>query len=169
MANPDAVGTQGAPFRMDIERGKIREFALATGSTNPAYLDSERPVVPPTFLTTTFFWQISDADPWPAVELDHRRGLHAEQEYTFFGPLPRAGTRLTCQSRISEVYTKQGRRGSELTFAVMITDFRDEAGRLVAQAKLTGVETARPPAEESIDRLSPVVSHGTGERNEAVA
>lgn len=148
MANPHAVGTQGAPFRMDVERGKIREFALATGSTDPAYLEAERPVIPPTFLTTTFFWQTGESDPWPAVELDQRRGLHAEQEYTFFGPPPRAGTRLTCQSRITDVYTKTGRRGGELTFAVMVTDFRDETGRLVAQAKLTGVETARPPKEE---------------------
>ncbi|MEV0810448.1 MaoC family dehydratase N-terminal domain-containing protein [Micromonospora sp. NPDC050200] len=149
MANPDAVGTRGAPFRMDVERGKIREFARATRSTNPAYLDAEQPVVPPTFLTTTFFWQSGEADPWPAVELDQRRGLHAEQEYTFFGPPPRAGTRLTCQSHISEIYTKQGRRGGELTFAVMVTEFRDETGRLVAQGRLTGVETARPPADQS--------------------
>ena len=148
MANPKAVGTEGAPFRMDIERGKIREFALATGSTDPAYLEAERPVIPPTFLTTTFFWQTGESDPWPAVELDQRRGLHAEQEYTFFGPPPRAGTRLTCRSRITDVYTKTGRRGGELTFAVMVTDFHDETGRLVAQAKLTGVETARPPQEE---------------------
>ncbi len=33
-----------------------------------------------------------------------------------------------------------------MTFAVMYTDFHDETGRLVARAKLTGVETARPPA-----------------------
>jgi len=143
------VGTEGAPFRMDIERGKIREFALATGSTDPVYLEAERPVIPPTFLTTMFFWQTADSDPWPAVQLDQERGLHAEQEYVFFGPPPRAGTRLTGQSRITEVYTKTGRRGGELTFAVMVTDFRDETGRLVAQAKMTGVETARPPTEEA--------------------
>ena len=115
MANPQAVGTEGTPFRMDIERGKIREFALATGADHPAYLEAERPVIPPTFLTTTFFWQTGDADPWPAVQLDQQRGLHAEQEFTFFGPPPRAGTRLTCQSRITDVYTKTGRRGGELS------------------------------------------------------
>ena len=147
MVNHHAVGTRGAPFEMDIERGKIREFARAIRSTNPAYF-GERPVIPPTFLTTTFFWQEGDADPWPAVELDQKRGLHAEQEYTFFGPPPRAGTRLRCQSYISEIYTKQGRRGGELTFAVMVTEFRDETGQLVAQAKLTGVETAKPPTDE---------------------
>ena len=117
------------------------------GRDHPAYLEAERPVIPPTFLTTTFFWQTGDADPWPAVQLDQQRGLHAEQEFTFFGPPPRAGTRLTCQSRITDVYTKTGRRGGELTFAVMVTEFRDETGRLVAQATLTGVETARPPKE----------------------
>ena len=149
MANPAAAGTEGSPFRLDVERGKIREFARATGSTNPAYLEAELPVSPPTFLTTTFFWQPEEADPWSAVELDQTRGLHAEQEFIFFGPPPRAGTKLTCQSRIGEIYTKQGRRGGELTFVVMYTDFHDETGRLVARAKMTGVETARPPREAS--------------------
>jgi len=32
-----------------------------------------------------------------------------------------------------------------MTFAVMVTEFRDESGRLVAEARLTGVETERPP------------------------
>jgi hypothetical protein len=149
MANPDATGTEGAPFRLDVERGKIREFAHATGSTDPAYLEAEHPVSPPTFLTTTFFWQPEEANPWSAVDLDQKRGLHAEQEFTFFGPPPRAGARLACRSRIGEIYTKQGKRGGEMTFAVMYTDFRDDTGALVAQAKLTGVETGRPPAEES--------------------
>lgn len=154
MANPDAVGIQGTEFRMDIERGKIREFARATGSANAAYLEAEHPVVPPTFLTTAFFWQHGDADPWPRVELDQQRGLHAEQEYTFFGPPPRAGQRLTCTSRIDDMFTKVGKRGGEMTFVVMITEFRDETGRLVAQAKMTGVETAKPPvADETEEQL----------------
>jgi hypothetical protein len=149
MVNRAAEGTEGTPFRMDVERGKIREFARAVRSTDPAYLDAEQAVAPPTFLTTTFFWQAEGSDPWPAVAMDKQRGLHAEQEYTFFGPPPRAGTRLTCRSRIGEIYTKQGRRGGEMTFVVQYTDFHDETGRLVAQAKMTGVETARPPREGS--------------------
>ena len=95
MADPAAVGTRGTPFRMDIERGKVREFAVATGATpadDPAYLDAEHPVIEPTFLTTAFFWQTGAADPWPAVALDQQRGLHAEQEFVFFGPPP-AGRR----------------------------------------------------------------------------
>lgn len=142
--NTDAEGLEGAPFRMDIERGKIREFAVATRSDHPGYLDDEAPVVPATFLTTASFWQHGAADPWPALELDQRRGLHAEQEFVFHGPPPRAGDRLTGRSRITEVYQKPGRRGGTLTFAVMVTEFRDESGRLIAEAKLTGVETSDP-------------------------
>ena len=134
MVDSAAVGTTGEPFVMDIEAGKVREFARAVRSPQ------DGPVIPPTFLTTAFFWQTGDSDPWPAVAMDQRRGLHAEQEFVFHGPPPRAGQRLTGTSRITEVYEKQGRAGT-LTFAVMVTEFRDETGRLVASATLTGVET----------------------------
>ena len=141
MVDDSAVGVTGAPFTLDVERGKIREFARATGSANPDYLDDEHPVIPATFLTTAFFWQSGDADPWRAVAMDQRKGLHAEQEFVFHGPPPRAGDRLTGVSRIESVTRKEGRSGT-LTFAVMVTEFHDETGRHVATARLTGVETA---------------------------
>lgn len=150
MANFAALGTEGAPFSVRIEQGKIKEFAAATRSENPAYWADERPVIPPTFLTTQMFWQEwagEGAGAWAAVELDQQRGMHAEQEYVFHGPPPRAGTSLTARSRITEIYTKQGRRGGTLTFACMVTEFRDESGRLVAESKLTGVETSQVPGE----------------------
>lgn len=150
MVNLDAVGTTGQTFEMDIERGKIREFARATLSANPSYF-GECPVIPPTFLATQAFWQGPAENPWSAVELDQKRGLHAEQEFTFYGPPPTAGTRLNATSRIADIYTKQGRRGGELTFAVMVTEFRDTHGRLVAESKLTGVETAQPPSQPSTE------------------
>ncbi|MGH7295913.1 MAG: FAS1-like dehydratase domain-containing protein [Polyangiaceae bacterium] len=148
MADERAAGAEGAAFEMEIERGKIREFARATLSTHPAYMNDEHPVCPPTFLTTTFFWEehAPGANPWHLVKLDPRRGMHAEQEYVFHGPPPRAGTKLTCRSRIERVFHKEGRRGGRLTFAVMVTEFRDaKTGALVAEARMTGVETEKPP------------------------
>lgn len=149
MANMNAVGTVGETFVLDVERGKIREFARAIRSTHPAYVEREVPVSPPTFLTVTRLWQPASADPWAAAEVDGRRLLHAEQQYEFFGPPPSAGARLHCTSRIEDMYTKQGRKGGELTFIVMVTDFVDEQGELVARATLTGVETARPAKEDA--------------------
>jgi hypothetical protein len=153
MVDRASIGAKGEPFELVIERGKVREFARAVGSSHPSYVRSEEPPIPPTFLTTMFFWEreVSGANPWDKVKLDQERGMHAEQEYVFYGPPPRAGTRLTCQSRIEDVYEKEGRRGGKLGFAVMVTEFRDESERLVAVARMTGVETARPPeaAEEA--------------------
>ncbi len=139
MVDRSALGATGAPFLLDVERGKIREFARATFAPVPT---EERPVAPPTFLTTAFHWQSADSDPWEQVRMDPARGLHAEQEFVFHGSPPRAGDRLTGTSRIEEVYDKTNRSGKTLTFVVMVTEFRDGEGRLVAQARLTGVETS---------------------------
>lgn len=146
MADPKSLGKKGVPFEMEIERGKIYEFVRATHGDHPDH-DGTEPVAPPTFLTSQFFWEdrVPGSNPWDEVKMDQRRGMHAEQEYIFHGPPPTAGTRLTCQSRIEEFYEKDGRRGGKLTFVVMVTEYRDESGSLVAEARLTGVETARAP------------------------
>lgn len=142
MVDPNALGAEGTPFRLDVERGKIREFARATFAPVP---EDDSPTAPPTFLTTAFHWQGAESDPWEQVRMDPARGLHAEQEFVFHGPPPRAGDRLVGTSRITDVYEKTGRRGGTLTFVVMVTEFRDGAGVLVAESTLTAVETGQVP------------------------
>ena len=139
MVDSSALGATGEPFVLDVERGKIREFARATSAPVP---DDEQPVSPPTFLTTAFHWQSDASDPWEQVRMDPSRGLHAEQEFVFHGPPPKVGDRLIGTSRITEIYDKTRSSGGTLTFVVMVTEFRDEAGALVAESKLTGVETS---------------------------
>ncbi len=150
MMDKSALGAQGTEFDLDVERGKIHEFARAVHATDPAYFRREKQPSPPTFLTTMFFWEelVAGANPWHLVEMDQKRGMHAEQEYIFHGPPPVAGTRLRCRSRIEAIYDKAGKRGGAMTFAVMVTEFRDESGKLVAEARMTGVETERPPEEK---------------------
>jgi len=150
MINKDALGAEGAPFELDVERGKIHEFARAVRSKHPEHFTGDHPVIPPTFLTTMFFWEAlrEGANPWHLAAMSQERGMHAEQEYIFHGPPPRAGERLFAKSRITEIYEKAGRRGGTLTFVVMVTEFRDSEGTLRAEAKLTGVETSQPPKEE---------------------
>ena len=147
MVDRAAEGSEGVQFELVIERGKVREFARAVQALDPAYVTGDTPVIPPTFLTTSFFWQehVEGANPWERVGMSQERGMHAEQEYVFHGPPPRAGTRLTCRSRIDRIYEKSGKRGGKLTFALMITEFRDESGKLIAEARLTGVETEKAP------------------------
>ncbi len=146
MLNQAAVGASGEPFELVVERGKIGELARAIGAEHPDHR-SAQPVPPPTFLTTMFHWERLrlDSNPWHRVGMSEERGMHAEQEYVFHGPPPVAGTRLLCTSRIESITEKHGKRGGTLTFAVMVTELRDDSGRLVAEARMTGVETERAP------------------------
>ncbi len=143
MADLSAEGVFGSPFVVRIEAGKISEFAGAVGSEHPAHIGADA-VVPPTFLTVQNFyekWGGSEADPWQALKLNPERELHAGQEYVFHGPPPRAGDVLLAQSRIESVTRRRSAAGQDLVFAVMVTEYRDRTGALVAEARCTGVET----------------------------
>ena len=141
------VGRQGAPFQMVVERGKIREFARATKSSNPEYLEGEHPLSPVTFLCASGFWQDESNSPWGDGPRNYERILHGEQEFVFFGEPPRAGAILTGISRIDRIYEKAGRRGGAMNFTETVTEFRDETGKLVAESRSTVIETGQAPSE----------------------
>jgi hypothetical protein len=147
-------GIRAPVFEFPLERGKIREFAAATGSSHRAYHDGERPVVPVTFLISgLMFWGYTLDCPRDSAfadfALDRSMLLHAEEEFEFPGEPPRAGQVLTARSRISEVSRKRGKRGGELLFVVTETEFHDRAGRLVARNRNTVVRTERPAGGSS--------------------
>lgn len=146
----DMIGRTGTPFRVVIEEGKVREFARATGSTNPDHLRDGDPVSPVTFLISSVLWQDDSSSVWTGVERDYDRILHGEQRVTFHGPPPRAGDVLTGQQRVDDVYTKEGRRGGAMEFTEVVTEFRDADGQLVAEmASTTIVTSVAPPQEQS--------------------
>src|SRR4051794_15127348 len=103
-----SVGKAGKPFSMEIEKGKIREFARATKSKNPAYLEEDPPLSPTTFLASATFWSGPESSPWTGIERNWERILHGEQEFVFPNGPPRAGDVLTAQARIDRVYEKEG-------------------------------------------------------------
>ncbi|MFM7616510.1 MAG: MaoC family dehydratase N-terminal domain-containing protein [Actinomycetes bacterium] len=145
MVDRSAIGTTDDGYTMEVERGKIREFARATKSADPAYLDDPAPVIPPTFLTTQQFWSTPGAGVFSKVKMDLKRLLHGGQEYVFHGPPPAAGTRLHVRTRVEDIYEKEGSRGGTMTFVISVTEFRDDDGTLVAEARGTAIETAKPP------------------------
>lgn len=135
----DAEPGEGRPWEVVVERGKIAEFADAMLSDDPAYRGPNA-IIPPTFLTSAARW----APPGVRVNVgfDRKRLLHGEQEYVFHGDLPVAGDPLTAQERVVDRFSKPGKRGGEMRFATVITEYRDAAGTLVAEAKATFIETA---------------------------
>lgn len=141
----DALGLTDEPTTIPIERGKIREFALACFDANPEYTQAPAPPIPPTYLTVRSFWMTAATSPLARVGLDLRRLLHGGEEYVFHGPPPRAGDELTMQTRIDEVYEKEGRRGGSMTFVESVTEFVDRDGNVRVECRSTAIETARPP------------------------
>ncbi|MFC4603861.1 hypothetical protein [Rhodococcus kronopolitis] len=98
-------------FVMDLDRGRIREFADSTNATHRAYREADRPVVPPVYLC------------FEGAEADAAAGdttVAAEQDCRFFGPPPRAGDRLTALSW----------GGAD----DRVTEYRDADGLLVADS-----------------------------------
>ena len=146
MVDKRALGAVGLPFEFVVEQGKIAEFTRAIHTHHSAYQGGNA-TVPPTFLTTMFHWErsVPESNPWYQVDMDKKRGMHAEQAYIFHGPPPQVGDRLTAISRIDSIFEKQGRRGGSLTFVTMVTDFRRPDGTLAAEAKMTAVETGQAP------------------------
>lgn len=142
------IGRTGAPFDVRIEHGKVVEFARAVGLDPGAGTEADEELVPPaTFLTTARTWVGPGSDPWAGVDRDRSRVLHGEQEYVFHGRCPRVGETLTATTMIASVYERTGRRGGTMQFSVTVTEFRDAEGHLVAEAKSTGIETARAATE----------------------
>lgn len=132
-------------YQFPIERGKIREFAIATHSDHPEYF-GPRPTVPPTFLTVAgLTWEPDDDR--PAVDIDQRRALHGEETYVFTGEMPRAGSLLSVRTRLDTEFTKQGKRGGQLRFVGVVREFRDEYGTLVAEQRSTAIETSHAPEQ----------------------
>jgi hypothetical protein len=140
-------GKSGTPFRMVVEEGKVREFARAVKSSNPAYRAEGQPPAtsPVTFLASSAFWQGPDSSPLRGMSLNWERILHGEQEFTFPGAPPAAGTELTAQVRIDRVFEKEGRRGGTMTFVEIVTEYRDSSGAVVAESRSTMIETSRAP------------------------
>ena len=147
MPAEDAIGLTGPEYEMDIERGKIRDFARAMSAPLPEFIDAPRPLIPASFLiTAAYSWGYSLERPRGTVfeQIDHDLSvpLHAEESFRFHGALPRAGERLHCRASLENVWRKQGGRGGDLTFLTMLTEFRNPAGELVAEERSTTVTTA---------------------------
>ncbi len=130
------VGRVLDPITMEIERGRLRAFAKATGQHDPLYseLEAARAAghrdlpVPPTFL---FAIELEQPDPfaWLAdLGVDLRRVLHGEQQFTY-RRVAHAGDVLVSTPRIRDTYTK---KNGALDFIVKESAITDADGGPVA-------------------------------------
>ena len=139
-------------FELPVERGKVREFALAVAEDNPIHYDAGEArrrglpdiVAPPTF-TVTQMWQVprEERERRLGTNLAYERVLHGEQEF-FYQRLPVAGEVLTGRMRIASDVIKRGRRGGSMRVVTYESVFTDASGEEVVRALYTLMEL--PPS-----------------------
>jgi acyl dehydratase len=142
--NGDLVGKHYPPQTYEVGREKIREFALAVGDDNPAYLDVEAAralghpdlVAPPTFsVVVTRDPQIAVIDD-PELGLDFSRVVHGDQKFHFTRPIV-AGDVLTTTSSVSSARSLAGN-----DIVTIRSDVADAAGSPVVSVFATLVARA---------------------------
>ncbi len=137
------IGHVMPAFSADVEKGRLRFFAKATGQTDPVYADEAAAQaagypslpVPPTFL---FCLEMEAPDPAAIRNLlgmDYRTLLHGEQGFTYHR-MAFAGDRLTFEQRIDDIYDK---KGGALEFVVRKTRVTNQRGEDVAELRAVTV------------------------------
>ena len=137
------IGHQLPAFEVEVEKGRLRFFAKATGQTDPVYTDEAAAraaghpslPVPPTFL---FCLEMESPNPAALRELlgiDLRRVLHGEQGFTFHR-MAYAGDTLTYRPRVADIYDK---KGGALEFVVRQTTVHNQRDELVAELRCVTV------------------------------
>ena len=123
------------PFPISAEI--IKDFAKATGETNPVYFDEDEAktrgfnnVVAPPTLCTMFVRQVK----LPDIKLNFGKNrFHAGQRVSVKRSIE-AGDRLSASSHLKEVYPKTGRSGT-MVFIVWETTFTNQHGEVVADVQ----------------------------------
>jgi acyl dehydratase len=108
------IGKAYPPTLYAVGREKVREFALATGETNPLHLDLEAAraagfrdlVAPPMFAVVYSGPAIAPPLFDPEVGIDFARMVHGGQEFRW-GPLVIAGDEITTAVRLKDVSERE--------------------------------------------------------------
>ena len=135
----DILGRKMDPFTFTVERGKVREFLLAIGETNPIYHDvnaakaagyTDTPI-PLTFQTAFTFWGYGDKF-WSDLEafgIDTKRLLHMKEEYTYIAPIY-PGTTVTCQVEVVDV------KVGKMNMVTFKNSYTDGKGKVFIEAEM---------------------------------
>jgi acyl dehydratase len=141
MVDATCIGRTFAPHFADVEAGRLRLFARATGETRAEYVDEAAAraaghpslPAPPTYAACLY---LDETDPFSWLRelgVDIAQVLHAAQAFRYFGAI-HAGDRLTFASRIANVFQK---KSGTRTFIVKQTDVTNQHGARIVEMRAT--------------------------------
>ncbi len=143
MFDKSKIGYSFPPFTIEVERGKIRELALAIGDDNPIYQSREAaqaagyPDVPlfPTAPTLFTFWgNAKMVSQIVSLGINVMRVLHGEEEYEYLAPI-NPGDILTGVMTVVDGKTRQGKDGSSMDILTTEIRYTNQHGQPVLNAR----------------------------------
>jgi acyl dehydratase len=140
-----AVGRVFDPHPYLVGREKIREYARATGETDPRHLDLESAraaghpdlVAPPMFAVVYCAAAIEQALKDPDVAIDFAMLVHGGQEFEW-GPLVIAGDEIATQVQVAEIRERIG-----MAFYVFASSSTNQRGEVVSTGTWTQIVRPR--------------------------
>jgi acyl dehydratase len=155
MTDKSKLGMEFPVYTMVVDKTKIAEFVAAVAlkdskeEIDPIYYDEEAAKkagykgipVPPTFMTSFFFWANGLMRVVKALNADLGKLLHNEEEYEYFGYIY-AGDVVTCKMKVVEMYErgKRDRLGRFVDVTVLETEVINQRGELVVKVRSTMIE-----------------------------
>jgi acyl dehydratase len=145
MFDKSKIGESFPAFSLEVTRNKVHELALAVGDTNPLYHSQEAAReagyadVPlfPTSPTIFAFWGNPEMGKRLAgLGISVARILHGEEEYEYLAPIY-PGDVLTGVVTVLDGKSRQGREGSSMDIVTLGTNYTNQAGQAVLQARQT--------------------------------
>ena len=142
MFDKSKIGKSFPPFTIEVERGKVRELALAIGDDNPIYQSKENaqtagyPDVPlyPTSPTVFAFWgNRKMVGQLASLGINLMRVLHGEEDYEYLAPIS-PGDTLTGVMRLVEAKSRQTQGGS-MDLLTLEIDYTNQHDTLVLKAR----------------------------------
>jgi acyl dehydratase len=124
-----------------VGREKIREYAHATGETDPRHFDPEAAraagyadvVAPPMFAAVYCAPAIGPAILDPEVGIDFARMVHGAQEFEWHGPVV-AGDEITTEASLEDKAERGG-----LSFFTFRTVSTNQRGETVCEGRWTNI------------------------------
>ena len=127
----EKIGMKLETYTFKVEKGKIKELALAIGDLREEYLNGE--AILPTFPTVIDFWG-GGASTSDLLGLNVKKVLHGEQEYEYLGEM-KPGDEITVTGVVEKVYTK-----AAMNFVILKKEFVNQNGETVLISRSTVIE-----------------------------
>jgi hydroxyacyl-ACP dehydratase HTD2-like protein with hotdog domain len=149
MIDCNAVGRDLGSVRFPIERGKLAELARAFHEPARIWHDVDAAMhaghdhvpVPPTVTVLADHWREHGAlEHAIALAADLDRVLHGESSWEYVAPV-RLGDELIARSHVTDLTTREGRRGGSMTLVTIETTFHNPRDELVVRRRDTLIET----------------------------